>query len=479
MASVSAGHGNGPPGSPPRRDESDLTTNNDEGGEQTPPGSPGQSTDNDDGPAKSCNVVLSTISMWVDRLPAREVETLVMKHFSCEKLKAAVTEMKKFLGCSMSQQVDMLARNLVGAVIKLGQAEQPIVEFFVKSTELFTVPGVESSLMPLDVSSIGARLLGMEANMEVLTTSMQQMGNVGKAVDTLASVVTSLQEQQRQVLAPPVHVESLRAESRPKAQSQQQLLYSAIVAESAAGKRKRVESSPTSPHQETPRRQQPVTPPSAVFQAALIQNGVSHMLKEQRTVAKEQAAELNEDGFQLVLGNQRKLLRRKKLLQGASEVTAGGGVPVPFSVFIRNTDPNYSDGDVKRYLEECAEALPPGEKLSEKLEILQVCNIPIKRTDGGPLRSKCWKVSVPSQFKEHMLNPKAYPSSWFARQWFRNANQLTGAANLQQNSNTADNVQQRVNINNDDNLLRNSSSEAALLQNGNTGIGHTATDGGA
>ena len=451
-----------------------------EGGGQTPPGSPGHSTDNDDGPAKSCNVILSTISMWVDRLPAREVETLVMKHFSCEKLKAAVTEVKKFIGCTMSHQVDMLARNLVGAVIKLGQAEEPIVEFLVKSTELFTVPGVESSLMPLDVSSIGARLLGMEANIEALTTSMQQMGNVGKAVDTLASVVTSLQEQQRQVVAPPVHTVSLGTESRPMVQSQQQPLYSAIAAKSVGEKRKRGEPSPTSPVQETPRRQQPLTPPSALFQAALIQNGVSQMLKDQRQAAEGQDSELNEDGFQPVLGKQKKFLRRKKLLQGASEVTAGGGVPVPFSVFIRNTDPSYSDGDVKRYLEECAEALPPGEKLSEKLEILQVCNIPIKKTDGGPLRSKCWKVSVPSQFKEHMLNPKAYPSSWFARQWFRNANQLTGAAaNLQQSSNTADNVQQRVNITNDDNLLRNSSGEAALLQSGNTGNGHTSTDVGA
>ena len=455
MASESAG--NGPPGSPLRGDESDLNTTN------------------DGGPVNVSNAVLSTISMWVDRLPAREVEALAMKFFPYEKLEDAVHELKPFIKCTLPHrnQTDVLARNLVGAVIKLGQADEPIVEFLVKSKDLFSIPGVESSLMPLDVSSVGARLLGMEASIETLSTSMQQMGNVAKAVDTLASVVTRLQEQQRQVVLPPVPV-SARSGNGTAGQGPLKPLYSEAAAKSSQEKRKRGDSSPNSPRQETPHRPQPATPPSALFQEALAQNGVSQMLKQQRELAEGRTDELDQDGFQQVLGKHKKLLRKKKLLQGSSEVKAGGGHPVPFSVFIRNTDPSYSEGDVKRYLEECADSLPPEEKLSEKLDILQVCNIPIKKTDGGALRSKCWKVTVASQFKEHMLSPKAYPSSWFARQWFRNGNQLPGnAASLQQGSYSAANVQQS------EHSLLHSSTGAELLQIGNMGNGQSSIDEGA
>ena len=54
---------------------------------------------------------------------------------------------------------------------------------------------------------------------------------------------------------------------------------------------------------------------------------------------------------------------------------------------------------------------------------MQVNHIPLSRRDGAPLRSKCWKVTVDSQFKEHMMKAKAYPSSWSARQWYGNNSQ--------------------------------------------------------
>ena len=79
------------------------------------------------------------------------------------------------------------------------------------------------------------------------------------------------------------------------------------------------------------------------------------------------------------------------------------------------------------YLEECAAAMPEEEKLKDGLQIIQVRNIPIKRLDGAPLRSKCWKVTVDEKCKDHMLKPRAYPSRWSARQWY-------GSRNWQENS---------------------------------------------
>ena len=386
-------------------------------------------SDDEDGPQNVCDVVLSTISMWVEKVPAREVETLAMKHFGYEKMKAAATGVKPFAECSIphGEQPDVLARNLVAAVMKICQEAEPKVVFLVRSIDLFSVPGVESSLMPLDVSAVGARLLGMEASLETLSTSLKGMANLEKTVETLAGVVTNLKEQQRQEndVAIARQVGSAAVGNVPGS-------YAAAVSGRRVGegaaenqlKRKRGPASATSPRQQTPRRPDPATPPSALFKEALELNGVqgvSQMLREERQRSDEH------DGFTLAVGNRRRQRRQANLLQGASEVVAGGGLPTPFSVFIRNTDPNYTEGDIKRYLEECAAAMPEEEKLKDGLQIIQVRNIPIKRLDGAPLRSKCWKVTVDEKCKDHMLKPRAYPSRWSARQWY-------GSRNWQENS---------------------------------------------
>ena len=125
-------------------------------------------SEDDSGPENVCDVVLATLAMWVEKVPAREVETLAMKYFAYDKLKAAASGVKPYTECTIPQgeQPQVLARNLVAAVTKLCQCDEPKVVFLVRSMDLFSVPGVESSLMPLDASAIGARLLGMEASME-------------------------------------------------------------------------------------------------------------------------------------------------------------------------------------------------------------------------------------------------------------------------------------------------------------------------
>ena len=130
-------------------------------------------SDDEDGPQMVCDMVLSTISMWVEKVPAREVETLAMKHFGYDKLKAAATGVNRFAECTIphGEQPGVLARNLVTAVMEICQKAELNVVFLVKNVDLFSVPGVESSLMPLDVSAVGARLLGMEASIETLSDS--------------------------------------------------------------------------------------------------------------------------------------------------------------------------------------------------------------------------------------------------------------------------------------------------------------------
>ena len=362
-----------------------------------------------------------------------------MKYFSHEKLKAAANGVKPYAECTIPQgeQNEQLAKNLVKAVSKLCQEEDPKVVFLVRSMDLFSVPGVESSITPMDTGSVGARLLNMEVSIDALSTSVEQMRGLGQSVDTLAKVVTGLQGQLKSLPVDGV-VQQQQVGPATVVQVQEQTAsrsYAAVAgrgpsqshgATTAEAQRKRKRDLPSgaSPVQETPKRPNPATPPSALFQAALVQNGVrgiSQMLREER----ERSDELQQEGFTLASGNRRRQRRQAKLLQGESEVQAGGSLPSPFSVFIRNTDPNYGEDDIKKYLVECAAAMPAEEKLQCDLQVLQVRNIPIKHNDGAPLRSKCWKVTVDQKFKEHMLKARAYPSSWSARQWYGSSSQQT------------------------------------------------------
>ena len=363
------------------------------------------------GAVSVASVELAAIFSWVNKVPVRETESLALKFFSYEQLKQAANYVKPYAECSIphGEQSEQLCRNVVKAVKSISDQDEPGVKFFVSAKDLMFLPGFEATLVPMDTGAVGARLLNMEAAVEKVSDSLEQVSKLEQAVQVLTTVVTKLQEKES---------------ARPEVQLlSQQRLFSDVVTEGlqADGKRKRGTGSPTSPQQEVPKRPQPVTPPSLMFQRALDANGkggvlpvpgLSQMLKEQRQEA--------ESGFTEVFGRKKRRQRKQELVKGSSEVEAGGGLPAPFSVFIRNTDPNYTEGDIKKYLEQCAAALPEEEKLSSELKVLQVNHIPIKRGEGAPVRSKCWKVTVSPEFREHMLSPKAYPSTWYARKWHSN-----------------------------------------------------------
>ena len=361
------------------------------------------------GAASVSSAELSTIFSWVAKVPAREAESLAMKYFSLEQLKRAANFVKPYAECTIPQgdQPEKLCKNLVKAVAEIANEEEPKVQFFVAATDLMKVPGVEGTIMPLDTASVGARLLNMESSVDKLSASLHQVQGLGPCVENLAKVVTNLQEQTRKLQQDAPGIEETVHEQQIGRQ------YADVVA--GNGKRKRGPEGPNSPQQSTPSRPLASTPPSAVFRTALEQNGravpgLSQMLRVQRQQVEEAHFEM--------AGSRKQRRRQHKMVQGASEVQAGGGLPAPFSVFIRNTDPSYTEGDVKKYLLECAGAMPEEEKLGKELEIVQVNHIPLSRRDGAPLRSKCWKVTVAAEFKDHMLKGTAYPSGWSARQWY-------------------------------------------------------------
>ena len=67
----------------------------------------------------------------------------------------------------------------------------------------------------------------------------------------------------------------------------------------------------------------------------------------------------------------------------------------------------------------CAAALGDQELVGVALEILKVVHIPLKIPQGEVPRSRCWKVTVPPQFADHMVKSEAYPASWGWRKWNR------------------------------------------------------------
>ena len=73
--------------------------------------------------------------------------------------------------------------------------------------------------------------------------------------------------------------------------------------------------------------------------------------------------------------------------------------------------------EVKEKLILCAASVGWEQEQGIQLQILKVEHIPLKIPQGDTPRSRCWKVSVSSQFAEHMGRNEAYPASWGWRRW--------------------------------------------------------------
>ena len=114
--------------------------------------------------------------------------------------------------------------------------------------------------------------------------------------------------------------------------------------------------------------------------------------------------------------------RRKKqgaLQKGSSTIEAEGGMKPPVSVFLSGTSTDCTEEVVREKLILCAAAIGDQNQAGVALEILKIEHIPLKIPQGEVQRCRCWKVTVPPQFAEHMEKSAAYPAVWGWRKWNR------------------------------------------------------------
>ena len=104
----------------------------------------------------------------------------------------------------------------------------------------------------------------------------------------------------------------------------------------------------------------------------------------------------------------------RKSANGTSQVgledIAPGGLAGPVDFYIGNTEKRVDEDIIKWVLKKCAEAIEG----SENFEVMEV---ELLTLEANP-RTKCWRVSVPYQFKTLMENDGLYPPGWKHRKFF-------------------------------------------------------------
>ena len=122
------------------------------------------------------------------------------------------------------------------------------------------------------------------------------------------------------------------------------------------------------------------------------------------------------EGYEMV---QRRRLKRSVLNKGSAAVEAEGGVQAPYSVFLSGTSPSCTSDQVREKLLLCAASVGGDQEEGVQLEITSIEHIAIKIPHGEAPRSKCWKVTLPPRFAEHMAKSEAYPAAWRWMRWSR------------------------------------------------------------
>ena len=118
--------------------------------------------------------------------------------------------------------------------------------------------------------------------------------------------------------------------------------------------------------------------------------------------------------------NRQQRTQRKQCF-GTSKISATSGKAdwaAPVEVFISNTSPDITEEDVKEILKMCADDVKSAEG-NEHLSEFNVKNVKcLTRPDIENPRTKCWRVSVPFQYKEYILSDIAYPMGWSHRPFY-------------------------------------------------------------
>ena len=389
---------------------------------ETPGGGDGVLLTDDEGGTWLNDWLLSTVDSWV--LSGRSKEDVVgkvMTSFDLKDLRAAARRLQKgkwvspnftIMGEGSADYSRQLAGVVYDALVSIQNKDPVAVKFCVSSADLSRVPGAQFD-DNLDEPAVSARLGSVDARLVEILERLVRTEQLSGTVAGLATTVTKLQDQLRE--------QQLAAKAvQPQAASWAQTVGMNLTKERGRLSRLRSERSTSRKRQGdemfgTGSKQQRVVGSQVGREVdAAIALRQTHPAPPGSILSQDLATEKE---FQQVVRKR----RGSGVKKGSSQVQADGAEAAPFSVFISGTSPACKVETVKEKLIQCAAAVRTEQPESEEkeLEILKVEEILLKIPQGEVRRSRCWKVTVPPEFAEHMMTSKAYPAAWGFRKWQR------------------------------------------------------------
>ena len=407
--------GGGPPGSPRSQDELNLSQ--------------------DHSTAQEDSWVLATIDAWISSgRPKEDIVVKVMKAFNLLDLRVAASLLRNGKWCEPDIKVPQegapdYSRRLAEVVhdgLTSIQNKVPLkVHFWVSAHDILKVPGIGPFPDHLEEPEVSARLGAVDTQLQLVLDKMGATEHLERTVAGLANTVTLLQQQLREQ-----QQQGLIQQQQSLGQQQQGPVQNSW-AELAGGRgrarlqtlqveeqgRERSTSSKRDREGESGNKEQGFRSQRPRLEDARLAR--ERYLKAPGSELSEGLAKSREESaghFQLV---QSRKSKKSVLNKGSSTVEAAGGDQAPCSVFLSGTSPSCTADLVREKLLLCAAAVGGDEQQGVSLEISSIDHIPIKIPRGETPRSKCWKVTVPPRFAEHMAQSQAYPAAWGWRRWSR------------------------------------------------------------
>ena len=388
---------------------------------RSPPSSPGKGGDDNDEGTAIDDWMLASIESWIRNSgrPQDDIVERIMTSFDMEELRKAAARLRDGKWATTQFKVPdrgsadysrQLATVVYKAILSIQDQATPKVQFWVSAAELDKVPGA-AFVDKLDEVGVTARLGGIDAKLEMMMEKLKGADQLKETVHDLARVVTSLQGQlkvQQQVTggisyadrARPRTVQMLQGQGRERSTSSKRVREDEIAGGS----------------QEQLAKQQRRHGGSEIEQALNVRK--AHPAAAGSALSQDlQGFRTSEVGWQLP----RRRKQGNNIRKGNSVVQAEGGIAAPVSFFISRTSPSCTEEIVKEKLLECATAISAGQDQEnvKELVVLKVEHIPINIPQGEERRSRCWKVTVPPEWAEHMAKDESYPAAWGWRRWNR------------------------------------------------------------
>ena len=414
-----------------------------EQGRGVPPDRPaGELEDAEEVTVPCDNWILASVYSWIQGgRPKDVIVEKVMTSFDTKEMRTAATVLRN--GGWTTPQIQVpnegtqdysrrLVEIIVSSLYSIVNTAPLKVHFWVSAAELYKVPGVGAFPDDLDQPAVSARLRDVDNKLQMVLDRMAATEHLEETVAGLARTVTKLQEKlvenqeeeaaargdwperERSVAAPPVEpqVQTYADKVRNKERVER--------ARSVSTKRDRTGSDTEGQRRakllKTGGRESRWDQQQARDQSG---SALSQSLREARGVATVRPGEQGDDQRrqERPFTEVRRKKRNGTMQKGSSTVEAAGGAQAPFSVFLSGTCTDCTQEVVKEKLMLCAAAVGGEEQEGVALEILKVEHIPLKIPQGEQQRSRCWKVTVPQQFAEHIGRSVAYPSAWGWRKW--------------------------------------------------------------